>query len=403
MILSFTQRVVAGLFLFACLCMGVTGFAQGEGSTEFYKAEVLNERIVTNEDEALAFGGKEQLVTVQLKEGPEKGEVYEVRYNTLVREGDANQISRGETVLLVRFEFDGDVNYEINGRYRINQVYFWIALFILLVLIFSGKQGLLALVGLVIGVLIIFGMVIPQIMDGGSVFGTILIGTIIAAVLSLYLAHGFNKLTTLALVSTSITLVISGVLSVLMVRFLDLSGVTNEDAILLQYIDGFEGINFQGLLLGALLIGTLGVLDDITTAQTAVVAELKKANMKFSAKDLYNRSLKVGKEHIASLVNTLAFAYIGASFPTLLIIVYRSELPWWVLLNSEPIIEEIVQTLVGSAALILAVPISTYIAAVWFAKNPPTDEDLSHGHTHGHGHDHISHSHSHNKPLTNSH
>jgi uncharacterized membrane protein len=165
-----------------------------------------------------------------------------------------------------------------------------------------------------------------------------------------------------------------------------LSGGATEEAFYLQYNKTLENINLQGLFLGGVLIGTLGVLDDITTAQTAVVAELKRANNSLSWKELYIRSLSVGREHIASLVNTLAFAYIGASFPVFLSYIFASNLPWWVLLNSDQIVEEIIQTLVGSSALVVAVPVSSYLAARWFASHPPKNDDIAHLHTHGHIH-----------------
>jgi uncharacterized membrane protein len=137
-------------------------------------------------------------------------------------------------------------------------------------------------------------------------------------------------------------------------------------------------------LLGGIMLGVLGVLDDITTAQSAVVDELKRANPSLPFKELYKRGLSVGREHIASLVNTLFLAYAGASLPLfMLFTVYRDQ-PVWFLLNNEVISEEIVRTLVGSVCLILAVPITTALAAAIFGKTGPDKTTDHQGHAHVH-------------------
>ena len=135
--------------------------------------------------------------------------------------------------------------------------------------------------------------------------------------------------------------------------------------------------------LGGIIIGALGVLDDITTAQTATIDELSKANHTLSQRELFTRGMSVGKEHVASLINTLALAYAGASLPILLLFYTNTDTPAWVTVNSEFIAEEIVRTLVGSMALLLAVPISSFLAAHAFAFGKHTNSN-SHPHSHGH-------------------
>src|SRR3989344_12894 len=143
-----------------------------------------------------------------------------------------------------------------------------------------------------------------------------------------------------------------------------LFGFGSEEAYYLQLFQS-NTIDLRGLLLGGIIIGVLGVLDDVTTAQTAAVFELKKANQAFGFKELYTRAMRIGREHISSLVNTLVLAYAGASFPLLLVFSMNKNIPLWATLNSELVSEEIIRALVGSTALVLAVPIATAIAA-WF-------------------------------------
>jgi uncharacterized membrane protein len=203
--------------------------------------------------------------------------------------------------------------------------------------------------------------IVPQLLAGGNPLAVILIGALCMATFSLYLAHGFTRRTTVAVVSTLITICIALLLSVVFVAATKLLGMGSEEALYLQSAPG-TSINLKGLLLGGIIVGALGVLDDITTAQAAAVDEIAKANPILSTQELFRRGLSVGGEHITSLVNTLVLAYAGTSFPALLLFTLY-ERPLWVVMNTEVITEEIVRTLVGSIALMCAVPITTLLAA----------------------------------------
>jgi uncharacterized membrane protein len=149
-----------------------------------------------------------------------------------------------------------------------------------------------------------------------------------------------------------------------------LSGMGTEDAYNLL-LGSSKAINLHGLLLGGIIIGALGVLDDTTTTQSTTIAELSEANPSYSMKELFNKGMVIGREHIASLVNTLVLAYAGAAMGIFIFIILTLQTksqPWWVIFNSEVIAEEVVRTLAGSLGLILAVPITTLIAS-FFAKN----------------------------------
>jgi uncharacterized membrane protein len=143
-----------------------------------------------------------------------------------------------------------------------------------------------------------------------------------------------------------------------------LFGYGTSDSAVLSF--GYQaGIDMRGILLAGIIIGTLGVLDDVTTSQTEAVTQLRAANSSLSTRELFVRAMAIGRHHIASLVNTLVLAYAGSSLPLFLLFSLNQADPWWVILNSEFIAEEIVRTLVGSSILILAVPLATIIAARW--------------------------------------
>lgn len=215
-----------------------------------------------------------------------------------------------------------------------------------------------------------------------------MIGALVIALFSIYLAHGLNRRTTIALISTLLTLGIASGLAILFVKAGKLFGLGSEEAFYIQQLGSLADLNLQGLLLGGIILGALGVLDDITTAQTAAVYEIKRANSALTVRELYNRGISVGREHISSLVNTLFLAYAGASLPLFLFFtVGGSTQPLWVTLNSEFIAEEVVRTLVGSIALMLAVPITTFLAANYFGNRPVeqnSSQETEHVHTHMH-------------------
>jgi len=176
-----------------------------------------------------------------------------------------------------------------------------------------------------------------------------------------FLSHGFNKKTWIAIGGTLIALIITGVLADIFVEGAKLTGFASEEAGFLQ-AHKLGLINIKGLLLAGIIIGVLGVLDDITVSQSAIVQQLKEANSKLKAGELYKKAMSVGKDHIASMVNTLILVYTGAALPLLLLFIDNPH-PFSDIINYEIIADEVVRTLVGSIGLMLAVPITTFIAA----------------------------------------
>lgn len=258
-----------------------------------------------------------------------------------------------------------------------------VGLFFGLAVLFSRRRGVTAILGLGITALILARFIVPAIIGGSNPLVVSLVGALAIAFSSIYLAHGFNLRTSIAVGSTLLTLVIAWVMAIVFVSLANLFGLGSEEAFYLQ-LAPVEQLNLRGLLLGGIILGALGVLDDITTAQAAAVDELRKANPALPVQELYRRGLSVGTEHITSLVNTLFLAYAGASLPLFILFTIYNETPVWVALNSEFVAEEIVRTLVGSVALILAVPITTVAAAIILSRRGRVGtEGMAEGHRHG--------------------
>ena len=283
-----------------------------------------------------------------------------------------NIIQVGDIVVVEEiYRVDGATLYLISDDYRLNALWIVFGVFILLLLIFAGLRGITSLAGLIFSILILTCFTIPQIVAGQNPLLISVISAFTIAIISIYLSHGFKPRTTIAVIGTCITIIIAITLAYFFTSITKLSGMGSEEAFQLSVWGPLSSIDFRGLLLGGIIIGALGVLDDVTTTQSAAIDEISKANKSLTSKELYKRGTSVGREHIISLVNTLALAYVGASLPLLLVFIANPR-PIWAIINSQMISEEIIRTLVGSIALILAVPITTLIAAYWFGNKKLT-------------------------------
>lgn len=373
------------------------GFAFAEGLTEQYvPAEKPIDIIADDYDTAVVikiysevrddFAGFDhitQKVRMRIDNGARRGEEFDMDNGILKGQEDA-RFHVGQRLVVERLaQSDGQVRHLVRDPYRIPAMLWLAAFFILLSLLFGGVRGITAVLGLGVSVLILLKYVVPAIASGKDPLFVSVTGSYAIAVTALYLAHGFNKRTSVALLSTCITLAFAAFAAVFSVHFAQLFGFGSEESMYLA--TGQGGINLQGLLIGGFIIGALGVLDDVTTAQSAAVDEISKANPLLTRMQLWRAGMSVGREHIASLINTLALAYVGASLPLFLLFHQNQDMPTWLVVNGEFIAEEIVRTLVGSLALLLAVPISTWCAA-YFLRNT-TGHVLSDG-AHGHHHHH---------------
>lgn len=347
-------------------------FAQNNTENQFnpetpketlYKAKVI-EILEEGDTNAQGFKQKYQKVKVEVLEGEKKGEILEINHGELVTLNEALKVNKDENVVLLEFSRpDGKNEYLITDKYRIDSLIILSILFILTVLAIARWKGIGSLIGLGISFIVIIKFIIPQILDGRDPLLISIIGASAIMITTLYLAHGFSKKTSIALLSTILTFIFIGILSVIFVNIARLSGLGSEEAYALQYGFGND-INFKGLFLGGILIGALGVLDDVTTSLTTAIFEIAKNHKNISFGSLFKSGMEIGREHIASLVNTLVLAYAGASLPIFLFIVINpAKNPMWSILNSELIAEEIVRVFAGSFGLILAVPLTALLAS----------------------------------------
>ena len=293
---------------------------------------------------------------------------------------EAQRLKPGTKVVLSQqYLPDGSEIWVVTDVYRLPVLLYLAGGFLVLVVLVSKGRGLAATGGMVISGAILFGFIIPQIVAGQNPLVISLVGAIGIALATVYLSHGWHIKSHVSAVALIGTLLAVTLLSEVSVQVAQLVGLGSEEAAFLMAGEA-SNINLQGLLLGGIILGALGVLDDVIVSQVSVVQQLLLANKKFELEELYQRALEVGKDHVASLVNTLVLAYAGANLPLFLLFYLNRTVPYWVTINDQLIAEEIVRTLVGSIGLILAVPLTSLIAAFVFKKYGVPESALDHHH-----------------------
>lgn len=335
-----------------------------------------------------------QVLQVEILEGEFQGLELTVEYGVQQLRPEGLDLKPGDRVFLT---IGRDVNNSLQARFldfeRIGPLLVLFGTFVLFSVLISGWKGVRGLIGMGISIGVIIFYIIPQILDGKDPVLISVSGAFFLLAVTLYLVYGWTLKTHSAVLGTLISLILTALLAHYFVNLTRLTGFGSEESLfLLQQSQG--RINMQGLVLGGMLIGALGVLDDLVITQASVVFELYQLNPKTPLKELFMRSMRVGQDHVAATVNTLVLAYAGAALPMFILFsIARIQIGY--LLNLEYVAEEVVRTLVGSLGLIAAVPLTTLLAclvakkstgqgAIWKYLGPTTNDRDSHHHGHGH-------------------
>jgi len=388
---------LVGIFFFCTSSVAVAQHELVPDQVTMMKARVLS----IEKEEVKEIAGTDtkasfQTINVEILDGKEKG-------NRITVENDYLNLEEGEVFYLMHTvgAFDGIDYYSVNDPYRLPQVLVLVGLFILSVCIFGGKQGIRGLLSLVGSFVLIFFVLLPGILHGyNPLLVTISVSSLII-ILGSYITHGFTKTTSSAVLGMIATVLITGFLAYWGVHFTNLSGFGSEEAMYLN-LNARGSIDILGLLLCGVIIGLLGVLYDAAIGQAVSVEELTRIAPHVPRKTIYARALRIGREHIGALVNTLAIAYVGASLPLLLLFYQTSSASVAQIANTEIFSTEIVRIMIGSIGLVLAVPITTLVSVLMLVRKPTdtvgqeviTEERgcLEHA-THSHSHTHSTHIH----------
>ena len=321
-----------------------------------------------------------QIISAELTSGPDEGD--DVTFQVRSTQFEVPPLHDGDDVVLLDVSSSPpEFRYSFVDFQRTTPLVWLVAAFVVVVVAFGRWQGVRALAGLVASGFILVAFVVPALLRDEPALWVALAGTVLIAFVALYLAHGVTVGTTVALAGTLVSLAVTTGGAFLAAAATNLTGLADGNAQTLRVTA--EALDLRGLLVAGIVVGALGVLDDVTVSQVSTVAALRRANPDMPVGRLYREATRVGRDHVASTVNTLVLAYAGASLPLLLFFAQGSQ-PIHRLVTGEVISVEIVRMLVGSIGLVLSVPITTWLAAVALGA----DDDVDHGHHHGHVHDH---------------
>ncbi len=360
------MRVFATLVVGLALWLPTTLLSQEliEDTVSVMRAQVLE--VISEENRTMPgtdTSSQYQTIRVSVLDGQDDGK-------EIVVENDYLSLDEGDVFYLMHTEneVDGVDYYTVGEPYRIPALSVLVLLFIGITILLGGKQGIRGLLSLALSLLLIVFVLLPLMIQG---YSPIMVSVLVASLIVLvgaYVTHGFSKMTTTAVLGMIATILCTGVLAHVAIVSTQLSGFSAEEATYL-HLNSRGTIDLTGLLLGGILIGLLGVLYDAAIGQSVAVEELRAVGQNLTRREIYFRALRIGREHIGALVNTLAIAYVGAALPLLLLFYGLPNLNVVEMINREIFAAEAVRILVGSIGVILVVPITTLIAVGLLVKD----------------------------------
>ncbi|MEU1865189.1 YibE/F family protein [Streptomyces gardneri] len=309
--------------------------------------------------------GQCEKATIEVTSGAEKGRTF----TEIVQPDAPRQLHEGQGVV-VAYAPDAprDLQYSVTDVNRKLPLTVLAGIFALVVVLVGRMKGVMALISLAASFLVLTFFILPAILEGSNPLVVAVVGSSAIMLIALYMCHGLSARTSVAVLGTLISLLLIGLLGSLFVGWASLSGNTDDNTGLIHGL--YPDIDMSGLLLAGIIIGSLGVLDDVTVTQTSAVWELHQADPRMGPRALYRAGIRIGRDHIASVVNTLVLAYAGAALP-LLLLFSIAQSSMGTVANSELVAEEIVRTLVGSIGLVAAVPVTTVLAALVVSADRP--------------------------------
>jgi uncharacterized membrane protein len=338
---------------------------------------VVNERTVTREDGSQNIQQELKLAGL---EGEWEGQIITFDAISELDVVSANRYREGDRVMMVRTEVvGGEDRFYVTDFVRDRTMYWILGIFALIITALGHWKGVRALVSLGLSFVVIVWFILPQLLAGRSPLVIGIMGAFFIIVTLIYLTEGWRRQSHLAVITILISLLIVSLISLLFTAAAHLSGMASEEVMILTGL-GMGAIDFTGLLLAGIIIGTLGAMDDVVISQIESVAQIKQTNPAISNRELFKRATRIGTTHMGAMINTLFLAYAGASLPLLLLFnVNREQFSGAsAIMSNEMVATEIVRTVVGSIGIALAIPIATWLAVRYIRA----EDAGEHGHVH---------------------
>lgn len=309
-----------------------------------------------------------QHLNIIILNGVHKGEKYTIRHTIERIMPGAYIFKNGDKILLRVTEFEKEIDtIKIEEKVRDRQLYIIISLFVLLLLIFGKISGLKTLISLIFTIGTIIFVYIPLILKGFNPILASIFVSILSIIVTLLIISGRNQKTFVAILGTSIGVILAGLIAIIFGKFANLTGLSEDNAISLAYIPQYRNLDYQGILFGTILIGAIGAIMDVSISIASSLWEIKELNQDISQKEMINSGMNIGRDILGSMSNTLILAYVGTTLHLIILfIVYNIK--FIEIINLDSIATEIIRAMAGSISLIVTIPITVFLSSIIYYK-----------------------------------
>lgn len=369
--------LMVGVGLILILILALNRPPSGAETQVGYTTDTVKAQVLSIKEEGTTQLGETtqpyQVVDIRILEGKYAGRQFIIDYGKKYLLASSHLLQANEKILVsVSSMDDGNVYVHFVDFIRTPALLVLVILFVGVCVLVSGWQGIRSILGIGVSVLVIIFYIVPQILDGENPILISLLGAFLFLTVTQYLVYGWTLKTHIALSGILVSILITGLIAVFFVDFARLNGMGDENAMYL--LQQSNQMNLRNLLIAGIVIGALGILDDLVVGQTSAVIEIYRANPEMDFEERFKRSMNVGRDHIAATVNTLVLAYLGASL-SLFLLFSNSNVQFSNIINLNYLAEEMVRSLVGTIGLFAAVPITTFMAC-WVVDRPERLEKL---------------------------
>jgi uncharacterized membrane protein len=356
------------IMLFISSLTAVLAAPEGEAPPLEYEKGVIRTVEPLPQSVQKQFLPKGELVTLQITSGPESGKVVN-SYNYIDEHSPYSiKVAPGDKVIVVVSHDLGRTTYNIGDFDRLNYVYVLLGIFVVCLVVFAGVVGVRSVLVIGFSIALIFKFYIGQVLSGqvSLTLLTLAICAVIAVVTQVSIS-GWNRKSLAAILGTVGGVIIAGLLSMVAIQLMHLTGLDSEEAMLLKAAK-LANVDFQGVLFSGMVFGALGAVMDVTISIASALYEVKAARPALGAKDLFVTGMNVGRDVMGTMSNTLILAYAGSSLPLMLLIASQPQVSMVKIMNLNLIVTEIARAMTGSIGLICAIPLTALITAFLLRK-----------------------------------
>jgi len=334
--------------------------------------QIISEKVNKELEDSFHTEQITQTVKVLVLSGKYKGKIVKIDNQLTSNPVYDIKIKAGNRVILSVEETPKGVDFYIADQERVPVLLILVGVFLSLLMIIGGMQGLRSIVSILVTVVLVFFVLVPAVLNNFPIILMTVFIAIISTFATMFIVSGINLKSLSASIGTILSVIIAGLMSSLVIKFAPLNGFGSQESVML-WADRPD-LDYTGLLTAGMIIASLGAVMDVGISIASSIYEFKNVNNTLNTKDLFRSGLNVGKDIMGAMSNTLILAYIGGAFSLVLL---ASNAPLIKLLNLNSIAAEIASAITGSIGIVLCVPITALIAAYLIGKDKNKESDTS--------------------------